>query len=81
MNDATKVDDAIEVGEQSALQLMEAAKIVEGFGLPSLASIFRGQAIVQRRVNQASCTHAGWTFEKDGRCCRKCGTFVVDFGD
>ena len=32
-------------------------------------------------ADAARCTHQGWTFEQDGRCCRKCGVFVVDFGD
>lgn len=32
-------------------------------------------------IEQDACNHAGWSFSKDGRCCRKCGAFVLDFGD
>lgn len=27
------------------------------------------------------CAHEGYSFKRDGRCCPKCGTFMVDFGD
>lgn len=29
----------------------------------------------------AKCDHKAWTFKKHGRCCFKCGEFMVDFGD
>lgn len=29
----------------------------------------------------AACQHEGWTFKTHGRCCHKCGKFLVDFGD
>jgi len=32
-------------------------------------------------VEIAKCDHEGWTFEKQGRRCLKCGVFIVDFGD
>ena len=34
-----------------------------------------------RDENVEQCDHSGWTFEKQGRCCFKCGGFMVDFGD
>jgi hypothetical protein len=33
------------------------------------------------QATQLTCDHADWSFEKHGRCCFKCGAFVVDFGD
>lgn len=27
------------------------------------------------------CKHKGWEWEKHGRCCFNCGTYVIDFGD
>lgn len=33
------------------------------------------------RVTVENCKHEGWSFAKDGRCCRKCGGMIVDFGD
>lgn len=29
----------------------------------------------------SKCKHLGWDWEKHGRRCFNCGTFVVDFGD
>lgn len=34
-----------------------------------------------RRKLQDSCAHVDWNFQKHGRCCHKCGAFMVDFGD
>ena len=34
-----------------------------------------------RLAAQAACEHAGWNFKEHGRCCFKCGIFMVDFGD
>ena len=33
------------------------------------------------RVRQKTCDHAGYTFEKMGRCCFACGAFMADWGD
>ena len=30
---------------------------------------------------KALCMHEGYSFKKHGRCCFKCGAFMVDFGD
>jgi hypothetical protein len=35
----------------------------------------------ERAAKRETCRHEGWSFEKHGRCCFECGTFVVDFGD
>lgn len=35
----------------------------------------------ERQKHQAACTHAGWSFQAMGRCCFKCGAFMVDWGD
>lgn len=37
--------------------------------------------IAQHPTTKATCDHAEWTFERHGRVCFKCGTFMVDFGD
>lgn len=31
--------------------------------------------------SKADCDHAGYAFDRHGRCCFKCGTVVTDFGD
>lgn len=33
------------------------------------------------RMQKKHCMHEGWSYDKDGRRCRKCGETVVDFGD
>lgn len=33
------------------------------------------------RSRQDACDHKGYSFEKHGRCCFKCGVFMVDWGD
>jgi hypothetical protein len=43
-----------------------------------LAAI-KGIGVANR--NKGECKHEGWTFKKHGRCCPKCGTFMVDWGD
>jgi hypothetical protein len=35
----------------------------------------------ERRKLQDACGHEGYSFAKHGRCCFKCGAFMVDFGD
>jgi len=40
----------------------------------------KAEALARRRIQEV-CTHEGWSFKKHGRCCFKCGTFMVDFGD
>ena len=35
----------------------------------------------QEKELQKTCTHEGYSFEKHGRCCFKCGVFMVDWGD
>lgn len=35
----------------------------------------------KKREAAKTCKHEGWTFEKHGRCCPHCATFLVDFGD
>jgi len=35
----------------------------------------------QEKELQKTCTHEGWNFKEHGRCCFKCGTFMVDWGD
>lgn len=32
-------------------------------------------------LTPVKCDHWGWRFEKDGRCCSRCGVVLVDFGD
>lgn len=47
------------------------------------------QAVEMVRVNPEltftrifeRCDHAGWSWEKDGRSCRKCGEIILDPGD
>ena len=36
---------------------------------------------VWSKENPGDCLHEGWSFEKHGRCCCKCGKFLMDFGD
>ena len=33
------------------------------------------------REARETCDHAAWIFAAAGRCCPRCGTFMVDFGD
>ncbi len=30
---------------------------------------------------EAKCDHVGYSFDRHGRCCFRCGTFMVDPGD
>ena len=40
----------------------------------------KAEALARREI-QNTCTHEGWNFKEHGRCCFKCGTFMVDWGD
>lgn len=38
-------------------------------------------ALSSAGVDGEECKHEGWSFARQGRRCRACGVFVVDFGD
>jgi len=35
----------------------------------------------EEQAKPTDCDHEGWNFKQHGRCCWKCGTFMVDWGD
>lgn len=56
------------------------AELAEYWADGTVPPRFDGYAEAKLAVQRA-CLHEGWSFKKHGRCCWKCGTFMVDWGD
>ncbi len=56
---------------------------MSGDDLEHLPPEFRELArkLREEQARPSDCDHGGWTFEQHGRCCWKCGSFMIDWGD
>ena len=82
-----EVEEAVRIERKRCADILSLAR--EGIVDPDLRSIRStiegGQTVEEIRAEldpeSNACDHAGYSFAKMGRCCFKCGEFMVDWGD